>query len=263
MKLLVVTPTLGKRKSILRTIESVIQVIDSDCSHVVVGPADHLKWICELYPHIIIVDDYGSKGIYEALNLALSQLGSRYEYFAYINDDDYWLHSFSHLIDHIKHDQTFSMIAGRVFLFKSPPGKYYRSSFFPFSFAFPILYKIGCPFLTQQAIIFRVSDVISLGGFDPKYPISADSEMISSIITSNGTVKLVNECVACYDISECDRLSTSIGLISIDKSASSEQSLAHIVIGKLFLLMFRLYNLPLYLRRHLGRKSLEIVGNGF
>jgi hypothetical protein len=112
---------------------------------------------------------------------------------------------------------------------------------------------MGCPFLTQQAVIFRVSDVMELGGFNSRYPISADSEMISAIISRSAKIKLVNKYVACYDISDIDRLSTNSSLINADRGASSRLSFPSLLVGSLLVLLFRAYNLPLYLQRCFSR----------
>lgn len=253
MRILIVTPTLGERQSIIRTVESVKPIISAyDSLHILVGPSHKLAWIYSRFPHLEIIDDTTSSGIYQALNRVIALKLFDYDYFAYINDDDFWLPAFSVLISEAIKSDRYSMIIGRVLHYNSTFGTYQKSSFFPIPSAFPALYKYGCPFITQQAVLFRAFDVLKYNGFNTLLPISADSDLISRIIESGSKVKLIDKVVSCYDISPNDRLSNNQFLADSDRhyfdKASSSQSLASKLVTLFF---FRLYNIPLYFFRML------------
>lgn len=245
--ILVVTPTLGSRSSVSQTIETVQLVGGSRVFHCIVGPLARIMWIQSMYPHIHLLDDRGCNGIYSALNFAISSFSQKYQYFAYINDDDYWLPGFKELVSRLDTSSSLSLIYGRT-RFVTSNGRYIKTiSSFPYPRCFKSLMKFNVPIFTQQSVLCRLSDLIELGGFDEMYRILADSELFLRWIESGRKVASASVVCSCYCF-EGDRLSNDRSSASSDLVRLQGMHALTISLSDLLVLMaFRLYNTLGYL----------------
>jgi len=249
--ILVVTPTLGKRSQVNRTIQSVASIGGSRVFHCIVGPIGHTKWIVECNPNVYLLDDEGCHSIYEALNLAVFTLASRFKYFAYINDDDYWASGFSQLIRLLDTSPHLTLVYGRTRVVDLAGGYIKMIPHFPFPWCFRSLLKFLAVMFTQQSVLCRTSDLIELKAFDQKFRLFADSDLFARWIESG---RRVGSCSAicssyCY---EGQRLSNNTSDFNADIRMLR---LRH---GKVILpqdvsifLLFRCYNIFEYLSRML------------
>ena len=112
-KILVITPTLGNRDTLSKTIESVREVGGDFVKHVIVTPLSQIPLIKKRFGDIECLPELeGRKGIYAALNHGFKTYGKDFEYLTFINDDDYWLPDFKLLIDTI--EKGYDFVYGKV-----------------------------------------------------------------------------------------------------------------------------------------------------
>lgn len=246
---LVITPTLGTRESLAQTILSVRLYGGSRVNHVLVGPICKLSSYKKRYPWVEILEQTEKKGVYPALNHAIATYANYFDYFAYINDDDSWSEGFSVLLSSILKDRSLDVVYGRVF-YGSIGNVKSKGSFFPIAGWFSQLASKGIPFITQQALVIKTSLIIQFNGFDENYPLTADSMLWSKVFSSRINVKPINLFCAYYELDGQERLSLNADYISRDSiiNSSSRRATSSIAL-KLKILIYRLYNLPLYFER--------------
>ena len=88
-KILVITPTLGNRNTLAKTIESVREIGGDMVKHIIVAPEQQISFIKETFGDIECLPELeGKKGIYAALNHGFRTYGKEFEYLTFINDDD-------------------------------------------------------------------------------------------------------------------------------------------------------------------------------
>ena len=112
-KILVLTPTLGNRDTLSKTIESVREIGGDLVKHIIITAKSQISSVKNKYGNIECLPELeGKKGIYAALNHGFKTYGKDYEYLTFINDDDYWLPDFKLLIDAIK--ENYDLVYGKV-----------------------------------------------------------------------------------------------------------------------------------------------------
>ena len=252
--LLVVTPTLGKRSSLKKTILSVASIGGDNIRHVLSGPRANLDQYSLQFPWIEIFDDNGASGVYESINALLSSDHyNSYKYFAYINDDDQWLPGFSSLINAVKEDSTIDIAYGRTIFILSDR----RCSIRPGAFTSRpadaiLLFQTGIPAFTQQSMIVRKKLLHDQGLFNLSLPITADSAMWTSILKEKPSVVAFNIFASAYEL-RGQRLSTNTSLIRTEDDAiHSNSKKSSIAINKkhvMAVILYRITNIPVYLSR--------------
>jgi len=251
--ILVVTPTLGQRSEITRTISSVAALIHKDrLFHCIVGPIPHVNWIKDAFPHVHLLSDNGCQSIYEALNHSIISLASRFNYFAYINDDDYWLPGFSALIRILDSSNDISLVYGRTRIHGLNGNAIGTIAHYPLPCSFPSLLRFGIPIFTQQSVLCRTGDLIALNGFDVSLKLAADTDLWARWIKSCRNVAECRDLCASYCF-QGHRLSDDRALARYDHLLLlSRHPSPSLLVDVLFLISFRLYNLPLYAIRLLS-----------
>jgi hypothetical protein len=253
---LVITPTLGSRISLLHTINSVHAIAGHRVCHVLVGPIANLLPIKDECPWISLLDEPPDPGIYHALNHAISVFASRYNYFAYINDDDFWLPGFSRLFDCLDANPGVDLCYGRtVFTNNFTPCR--NGAFFPYPRFFRQLLKFNIPMFTQQSILVRMATVLNAGSFDASYPLSADTQLWLKILASGVLARGINCFASCYEIGG-KRLSLDMSLqgSAMERDRFDNRFPKSCRLSD-YLIMFyyRLYNFPAYINRFTGRPN--------
>lgn len=109
--ILVLTPTLGNRKSLQKTV-SIIKTIGGErIMHIIIAPQKEVRNLQVQFPDVeVLAEPEGCKGIYPALNYGFRKYGRDYKYLTFINDDDYWLPGFKKLIETIEHDNPINLL---------------------------------------------------------------------------------------------------------------------------------------------------------
>jgi hypothetical protein len=259
-ELLVITPTLGRRASLHRTIQSVRKYGEHSV-HVIVGPQDLRKNLLTLYPWIDFLEDDSRLGIFHAVNIGL-QAYPNYEFFSFINDDDYWLPGFSTLIKFARANPALSFVYGKTVFSMHQYSRFKSGSFSPFYRHFPALLQFGIPIFTHQSLIVRRHYLKLLGDqFDLAYPLSADSQMWARFVHHSFPGKGLNVFASVYSL-DPGRLSLDRQLLTKDhaqRSSSISIDSEPFFVSLLRVLLYRLINVPCYLSRMLQFDQLTSI----
>ena len=248
--ILFLTPTLGKRDSLHQTIKSVYKLSKLvPLHHYLVGPVGPCDHYLYTYPHLRHYQPTKSRGIFNELSEAYYDLSPNYHYFAYINDDDTVLPSFSELYYLLEQsDSVFSY--GRVVA--SHERYSYLMGCFPFSKAFPYLLRFHVPFITQQGVLFSIQQLpTKYPLFESAFCLTADSHLLLHLTLSNPNLPYLNKPVATYSFHQA-QLTSNSELLSSESLKLSNLSL-NSPLGIIILILYRIYNLPGYLQRLLLR----------
>ncbi len=249
MRILVVTPTLGVRDSLDKTIESVKKYIDS-VDHVLIAPKENVETLRDKYALKVIPESEGNpKGIYAALNTAFESLIDDYEYMTFINDDDYWLDEFSSLIDNIE-TGAWDMVYARTFFVDEKGNFLSEQTSCPWLTWFGgLLKRKGIVMLTQQATIIKTSLFRQLAGFDTSYKLVADTKFwLEASMIPDLKVKYIDKVVAAYCVQE-GQLSSDANLqqTETERLLKEYPNLQKASLSQY--LIYRLYNWRIYFRR--------------
>jgi len=174
-RLLVVTPTLGKSPWLDETVDSVVAQ-SLEVVHVLAVPAGKRETLQARFPHTHVVADAGEPGgIYGALNAALAQAPTEWDWFTYINDDDALLPGFREVFrEHVRSIAPDPVVYGDVALVDER-GEVLTSITTERDPAWiPALLQQGISPLMQQGMLFRRDTVLRLRGFDLRYRLCAD-----------------------------------------------------------------------------------------
>lgn len=247
--ILVITPTLGDRISLQRTIESVHIIGGNDVKHIIIAPKNRIKALQEKYPYITFISEpEGKKGIYAALNYGFNKYGHEYEYMTFINDDDYWLPKFRKLINTVK-EGHFDFVYGRTKYVDSRNkflGEQTSSGYF--SDFIPLLHS-NIVLLTQQSTILRSEWYFKLKGFDESYKLVADSKFWAQLSLEKIKFKYLKCCCAAYMIQE-GQLSSDHNTQTIEhKRLLNELPSMAFVRVQFSKVRYRLINWDVYLKR--------------
>lgn len=259
---LVITPTLGDRESLSRTVESVEMIGKDRVDHILTCPQSKVEDLKKRFPSLkIIPEPENFKGIYGALNNVINKYFKDYKYFTYINDDDYWLQGFQNLISLLDKNSNIDAVYGRVNYYNEQgfcigsqtSSKRYKS--------FKILLKSKIILFTQQTTLIRTS-IFEYGyRFDDSYKLVADTKFWINLIDSGFKFHYLNQIVAAYTLQN--------NQLSSDKVIQNSEHvrLLNEFKGKNFSkievyyekILFRLTNLKIYLFRLLS--SLRLTNN--
>lgn len=253
-KILVITPTLGNRDTLKKTINSVFSIGKDDVRHVLVAPKERIKDIQSKYHNVECIEEpTDGKGIYHALNYVIDLLGMDYEYMTFINDDDCWLPDFRLLIDAVLTDSSIDFVYGKVVYHNEHDVKIGTQTCSRRFKSFISLLKQNIILLTQQSTIVRTSLFLSTGAFDESYKLIADTKFWALLSQKDINFKYINRECAVYCIQQ--------GQLSSDKSLQKAEHVRllsefydsnHNVLDKI---MFRTENLSIYIRRFLRCKG--------
>ncbi len=246
---LIVTPTVGNRSTIDKTVKSIRDIGGDRVSHVIVCPNSAMARMKDRFPHSSVLEEESPNGVYAAVNFGLRQAAPHHRYLGYLNDDDYWFAGFADLFKALDSKSDVSVAYGRTLyvtkgdkpLFELPSYSRYKS--------LGTLLAQRIAFLAQPAALFRRSVYDCLGGFDESYKLYADTDFWIRAIESNHRFKFVN--------SRCAGYLVQAGLMLTDRSKSEGERLkvleSHGITrdyrGRLEKLRFRCANFIYYLKR--------------
>lgn len=248
-KIVVITPTLGTRDTLERTIETVRTIGGNRVRHVVVCPSAMTEVLSNRYGVECLAEPAGCRGIYQALNYGFRTLGHDYSYLTFINDDDYWLPDYSRLIDAVDDGQV-DLVYGKVdfdmdgrIMDMACSGCY--ADFIPLLHRRIVLF-------TQQAAILRSSAFFDVGGFDEHYRLVADTLLWARLSERHLRYRYISRV--------CARCDMGMGRLSSDAELQRREhdQMMHLLSYYSWLRVgcavawFRLLNVPVYLRRIVG-----------
>lgn len=248
-KILVITPTLGNRETLSKTIESVREIGGDLVKHVIVTPQSQIPLIKKSFGNIECLPELeGKKGIYAALNHGFKTYGKDFEYLTFINDDDYWLPDFKLLINTI--EEGYDFVYGKVnYILENKDGivKPMACSN-QFKDFIPLLHSKVVLF-TQQATLIKSKLYFQLGGFSEEFKLVSDTKFWGDLSLLDIKYKYIPKPCAAYAIQE-DQLSSNKELQTKEKDILI-QSFPKVSISKKYiaLLRFRFNNLFVYVQR--------------
>ena len=247
---LVITPTLGERPSLDKTILSVRLHGGNRVNHILVGPIHKIRLFQHRYPWIDLVDQPSKSGVYPAINHALHQHAYQYRLFAYINDDDSWTDGFAALFGAFDSGCNVDLVYGRVEFVDIRSSSSKQGAYFPYPLLFESLLKSGIPLFTQQAVLVKTDCVMKHGCFDESLPLTADSDLWSRLLAAGIRARGLNKTCATYQLAG-NRLSLRSDLIGaeVHLRQSRKLYLRRSFVDFFFLFLYRAYNFPLYLQR--------------
>lgn len=250
-KILVLTPTLGNRETLSKTIESVKNIGGCLVKHVIVAPQQQIPFIKESYGDIECLPELdGKKGIYAALNHGFKTYGKDFEYLTFINDDDYWLPNFKLLISAI--EEGYDLIYGKVnYILENKNGiiKPMACSN-QFKDFIPLLYHKIILF-TQQATLIKSKYYFEIGGFSEDFKLVSDTKFWADLSLLNIKYKYISKPCAAY-IYQDGQLSSNIELQTLEHNRMLEQLPNYSLLKRyMTVLKFRLNNIFVYISRYL------------
>lgn len=253
-QILVVTATLGDRPTLQKTISSVHSIGGDNVKHVIIAPKEKLSAIRACCDGITCIPEpEGRKGIYSALNYAFCTYGHDYRYLTFINDDDYWLPDFRRLIDIISMDDTLDLVYGRTAYINGNGIKIGSQTSSGQLHSFISLLRKGVVLFTQQATIIKSTLYFRIGGFDEQYKLVADSKFWAQASLLDIKFRYLN--------CECAAYMFQNGQLSSDKEIQKREhkellkEFNHIKANKTGILLFRIVNIPIYLKRFFKYKG--------
>lgn len=165
-----------------KTLTSVSRILSNDIEQIVVYPQDdkNSKNLVDSFAsksdYIKFVNDAGT-GIYPAMNLGLSYATGSYCWFVNCGDE-VLKENISELLKTIQASKPIWVIGQGVFNWRDP--QIMTSSnlrnFLKFS---------KNAFISHQTVIAQVAEILSLGGFNTKYKVAADTNLISKLAKSS------------------------------------------------------------------------------
>lgn len=256
MDILVITPTLGCRNSLSKTINSVKTIGENRVFHVIITPQDNFVKLQNLFPsNMVICEPDTCRGIYDALNYAINLFKGQFKYITYINDDDYWLPEFSKLFHYLDSNPLVDIVYAKVKYVDSDNRIIGEQSSFPCANSFVDLLHNDIVIFTQQATLMKSKVFFELGGFDENYKLISDSIFWYRAIINKYNFHYQNIFCASYMIHE--------GQLSADKikqKVEKEVFLKSVCVNKFNsfykTIIFRLFNLDVYFKR----KFFKILG---
>lgn len=248
-KILVLTATLGNRKTLSKTIESVKSIGGSLVKHIIVAPELQIPKIKETFGDIECLPELeGKKGIYAALNHGFKTYGKDYEYLTFINDDDYWLPNFRLLINAI--EEGYDFVYGKVnYILENKNGIIKPMACGNNLKDFIPLLHSNVVLFTQQATLVKSILYFQLGGFSEDFKLVSDTKFWADLSLLDIKYKYIPKPCAAYAIQE-GQLSSNKELQTREKNILI-QNFPRVSKCKRYiaLLRFRLNNLFVYVQR--------------
>ena len=254
-KILVVTPTLGDRSTLSKTIASVRDIGRNNVKHIIIAPPQALADLSSKYKEVSFMAEEGkSKGIYSALNQVFFKYGREYDYITFINDDDYWLPDFRLLIDTILEDRELDFVYGKTAYIDKLGHKIAEQASSKQYESFLSLLRSDIVLLTQQATLVKSKFFFKIGGFDQSYKLAADTKFWLELSLLKPRYKYIDKICAAYMVQD--------GQLSSNKTLARQErtrllaSYAYICMPRFRIsvdrILFRIYNLKIYVKRLLG-----------
>lgn len=258
-EILVITPTLGTRDTLIRTVESVRSIGKEKVKHILITPVEKVEYLQSSFPGLEVVAQPTPKsGIFISLNYVIKKYAPHYTYFTYINDDDFWYPKFNQLIELTKEHPEIDIYYGRVAFINGSGKKLSAQASSGRYQAFANLLDQGIILFTQQATICKLSLYTKLGGFDENFTLISDTDFWLRAIQSGADVRFNDAICAGYTIQRGQ-------LTSNKQLQQQEHLLLNIKKERWFFLhsfyekiLFKTYNLPIYVCRIFTQRKLRM-----
>lgn len=178
MKILVLTPTLGRSPWLDATVTSVA-ALPMACRHVLVCPAGVRADLEKRFPSVQVVTEPGG-GMYAAINAGLAAATGEWDAFTYINDDDLLLPGFAAHARTLERAGSGPMIAyGNVKLIDDRGRRLGAIPVSPFPSLNRALYAQRLEPMYQHGTLVTRAALAALRGFDGSFRFCGDSEFLA------------------------------------------------------------------------------------
>lgn len=251
MRLFVVTATLGERDTLSRTIESVRTIGGSSVTHLVVAPEDKVQRIKTIYGSSVecVAEPKNSKGFYGALNHCFYTYGCGYDYFTFINDDDYWLPDFAKLIRLVEEHPDLDMVYAKTLYVDENNNVIKRQACSNQFYRFNDLFHENVILLTQQTTLVKKDFFFKVGGFDDSYKLIADTKFWIQASLMKPKFRYIKSFVSCYTLQESQLSKDKAFQEKEHERLRDEYPSCSVFRRRLFLIAYRIYNLNVYFKR--------------
>lgn|GEM_PF-756684 len=177
MRLLVITPTLG-RSTFLEQTRASLEEVTVEIRHLLVCPLSEVEVLRSRFPLCEVVPDAGSDGgLYGALNAGLAAAGEDWDWFTYINDDDLLGRDFGRCAGaHMKAGDDGIVGYGDVSLVDEAGRRLGLMSVERDAGRFVPLLDAGVSPISQQGMLFSRRLVRELGGYHPQWRLCGDQD---------------------------------------------------------------------------------------
>jgi len=249
-KILILTPSLGKRSTLARTIQTVKEIGKDKIKHIVITPQDKILELQNQYPNTEFVAETGrTKGIYPQLNDIFFKYGKNYDWLGWINDDDWWLQDFDKLISAVDKNFDLDMVYGCT-NYANNNGllltKFTTCRWFSFCQA---LSQEKLTMIPQQSVLFSSSIFFKVGGFSENYKYISDVKFWIDLSSMKLRYRYINAACAAYTIGN-DRLSSDSNSVLKEWAQLLKEYKRRNKLYCIFAkLLFRVVNSPTYIRR--------------
>jgi len=188
LKLLIITPTLGRSKYASQ-LQACLLTSCAEIQHVVVAPEAKVEAIRQKWSHSYVVQESDSSGgMYSALNDGLRAARSfSWDYFVYINDDD--LLDIPAIVSSIStHPQADFLYGDYKYINEMGEPLFLASTCRKASFCLKV-WKLGLTPFSQQAVVLKRNIVEKTGGFDPSFRYAGDMDFyVRAFLSSSNQV---------------------------------------------------------------------------
>ena len=197
-KILIVTPTLGTRQTLLETCKSVRDIGGDKVEHIVACPGKAINAVMGMVNGAEVVEEGKGKGVYAPVNHVLKMKAPHHEWVGYINDDDYWLPDMKRLIDSVSENSTSDVFYGRVLYINEQGDPLIVGSSSNRFESVPILAARGIFAIPQPATLIRSDLYLRLGGFDETLRLLADTDFWIRAIMGGAHCRFIDKVCATY-----------------------------------------------------------------
>lgn len=244
---LVVTPTLGVRETLARTVSSVQRNGCGRVFHVIVAPEKCVDKLQADFPDVTVISEGSSRSLYEAINVAIVRFSGQYKYFSYINDDDYWCGGYVSLFHILDCSRSVQLAYGKIALVDLAGNELRKVPVAPRGLGFVRLQHLGVDGFTQQAVLMRSEVFRLLGVFDVRYRLLADCDMWARAATAKLVMRHTTKLCACYAV-HAGQLMTQINAANDERSKILQKLPRPTGIEIVFeSLLFYVYNIRSYI----------------
>lgn len=198
MKLLVITPTLGKSPWLDETVASVARDARK-AIHVLVGPAKSESELERRYPHCKFIAEPNVGGMYAAINAGLvSAATSEWNWFTYLNDDDRLEAGIGEALDLARSMNAANCVVYGDVRYIDAVGRDLGRMPIARASAVSTLLAAGRAPFTQQGTLVSRALWESLGGFDTRWRLAADYDFWCRAAASRARFLRVSVTVASF-----------------------------------------------------------------
>jgi GT2 family glycosyltransferase len=263
MNLLIITPTLNNSPYLEETIASVRNYAPG-AEHILSAPSGEVAALRARYPDLRVVVDQGREGgMYGAINAGIEAAQTDWQWFTYINDDDVLAPGFTRMLEAQQRDQAPpGFVYGVVTQIDAEGAELYPISVCPWASLLSYLFPSQVSPISQQGMLIQRAALDQVGLLDSSFKYAGDMELWCRLYTSGVRFEFYNQHVAGFRVWG-SQLSKDQQPFEVEKVRIRELyfSAPHPLVLGCVQTLFRLYNIPNYIRRirRLGWKTSDQV----